>query len=302
MSSLIEMDLNGLSDQIVRLRGRSEQPPDASIVIPVNAQGDLRTALKPLGDIVRYIGQYRVEIILVINNFPAANPPVEIEQFRELGVQVVAAPSARRPGEVVIISARALGVQAVRSNITIHFDADCRIADINALLDWYIQSLTSGAQLAYSQVDFYETRGLFSIRIKMAIHHTVRWIKRHLLGIPTTRGSNYAIDRSLFLQLYEAGKLSVDLQVGPAAKLAGARIVYSSQPSLTVYTSGRKFRGGWTRLFRMLRYRFRYNLGAIPTRHRSVTRTSWDGFDRESERREVIVLPGESEVSAPHTD
>jgi len=296
MSSSREItDLNVLREQSMRLRGDMERSPDAAIVIPVNAKGDLRTVLKPLSDIIHYTGQNTVEIILVINNFPADNPPAEIEEFRNLGVRVVAAPSARRPGEVVIISARALGVQAADTSVTVHFDADCHIANINALLDWYVQSLKSGAQLAYSHVDFHDVRNTPSIRAKIATHHALRWIKRNLLGIPTTRGSNYAIDRSLFLRLYDAGKLSVDFQVGPAAKLAGARIVYSGRPNFTVYTSGRKFRGGWARLFRMLRYRLRYNLGALPTRFRDVTRTSWDGFDRESERREVRVLPGEGE-------
>jgi len=297
MSSITATDLNGLREPLTRIRGSLERLPEASIVIPVNAQGDLRAALKPLHELTQYVGKYAIEIILVINNFPADNPPAEIEQFQEIGARVVAAASARRPGEVVIISARALGVQAASANITIHFDADCRIPDVNALLDWYIQSLNSGAQLAYSHVGFYDFQDISSVRAKIAIHHLLRWLKRNFLGVPTTRGSNYAIDRFLFLQLYEAGKLSVDLQIGPAAKLAGARIVYSSHPNLTVYTSGRKFRGGWTRLFRMLRYRFGYNLKAIPTQQRDVTRTSWDGFDRESDRREVVVLSGDGEAS-----
>lgn len=298
MPSIEVADLTRLHEPIVRMRGSVECLPDASIVIPVNAQGDLRTVLRPLSDIVRYTGAYAIEVVLVINNFPAENPPAEIEQFQDIGVRVVAAPSARCPGEVVIISARALGVQAAKANITIHFDADCRIPDVNALLDWYIQSLNSGARLAYSHVGFYDFQDVPSVRAKIAIHHILRGLKRNLLGIPTTRGSNYAIDRSLFVQLYEAGKLSVDLQVGPAAQLVGARIVYSGSPGLTVYTSGRKFRGGWARLFRMLRYRFRYNLKAIPTPQRDVTHTSWDGFDRESARREVVVLPREGEATS----
>ena len=158
MSSIEATDLTKVRESIVRMRGSVERPPDASIVIPVNAQGDLRTALKPLNDLAQYTGKYASEIILVINNFPAGNPPAEIEQFQETGVRVVAAASARRPGEVVIISARALGVQAASANSTIHFDADCRIPDVNALLDWYVQSLNSGAQLAYSHVGYYDFR------------------------------------------------------------------------------------------------------------------------------------------------
>ena len=295
MSSGEITNLNVLREQMMRLRGDMERSPDVAIVIPVNAKGDLRAVLKPLSDIIHYTGQNTVEIILVINNFPADNPPPEIEEFRNQGVRVVAAPSARRPGEVVILSARALGVRAAEASVTVHFDADNHIVDINALLDWYVQCLKSGAQLAYSHVDFLDVRNIPSIRAKIAIHHALRWGKRNLLGIPTTLGCNCAIDRSLYLRLYDAGKLSVDLQLGPTAKLAGARIVYSGRPNLTVYTSGRTFRGGWARLFRMLRYRLRYNLRVLPTPFRDVTRTSRDGFDWESERREVRVLPGEGE-------
>jgi cellulose synthase/poly-beta-1,6-N-acetylglucosamine synthase-like glycosyltransferase len=56
-------------------------------------------------------------------------------------------------------------------------------------------------------------------------------------------------------------------------------------------------RGLWARLFRMLHCRFGYNLQAIPIEPRDVTRTSWDGFDRESARREVVVLSREGEAS-----
>lgn len=292
-----EMEPDKLHQHLMRLRGNVELPPRASIIIPVNAQGDLQTVLRPLSDIVRYSGQYAIEVILVINNYPSDSPPTEIDRFRDLGIRVIASPSARRPGEVIIVSARALGVQAAKSDVTIHFDADCRIPDINTLLDWYIESLDSGVQLAYSHVGYYDLRNLASVYTKIAIHHTVRWLKRNLLRIPTTRGGNYAIDRALFLQLYRAGKLSVDLQVGPAAKLAGAQIVYSGRPGLKVFTSGRRFRGGWIKIFRYLRYRLRYNIKATPSRKRNVTRTSWEGFDQESERRKVLTLPGEGEAS-----
>ena len=291
------VNLEVLHKHLVRLRGNPECSPDASIIITVNAQGDLQTVLKPLNDIIRYTGKHTIEVILVINNYPSDHPPPEIDQFRDLGIRVVAAPSARRPGEVVIISARALGVQAAKSDVTIHFDADCRVPDINALLDWNINTLNPGAHLAYSHVGYYDLPNITSVYVKIAIHHTVRWLKRNLLGIVTTRGSNYVIDRSLFLQLYDAGKLSVDLQVGPAAKLAGARVVYSGQKNLRVFTSGRRLRGGWMKLFRHLRYRLRYNLKATPTRRREVTRTSWEGFDRESDNRQVHTLTRERNAS-----
>lgn len=285
MSKERETDCDELRGYLGRLRGDSEDFPDASIVIPVNAKEDLKAVFEILDDIVKYKGKHTIEVILVINNYPAADPPIEIAQFRKLGIHVVAVPSARRAGEVVIVSARALGVRAANSEITIHFDVDCRIPDINALLDWIISSFRSGAQVAYSHVGYYDLRKLASVYTKIAIHNMVRWMKRTLLRIPTTRGSNYAIDGSLFLELYDAGKLSVDLQVGPASKLAGARIIYSGHPSLKVLTSGRRFHGGWIKIYKYLRYRLYYNLNTIPTRKRQITRTSWDGFDKESDNR-----------------
>jgi len=239
-----------LREQLKRLRGNPDQPAAASIIVPVNAEADLATVLRLLEDVVRYRGEHAIEVVLVINNYPPEHPPAELAWFRDLGVQVVAVPSARRAGEVVIVSARALGVQAANAEITIHFDADCHVPDMNALLNWYIGCLQSGYQLAYSHVGYYDLRKLPSVYVKIGLHHSVRWLKRNLFRIPTTRGSNYAVARSLFLQLYEAGKISVDLQIGPAAKLAGARIAYSGRPSRNVLTSGRRFRGGWLKMFR----------------------------------------------------
>jgi hypothetical protein len=198
---------------------------------------------------------------------------------------VVLVPSARRPGEVVIVSARAVGVRAAQSAITIHFDADCKIIDINALLDWYVIALNSNYQLAYSHVGYYDFRRDLSVQGFLIVHHAVRWIKRNLLGVPTTRGSNYAINRELFLKLYDGGKLSADLQIGPAAKLAAARIIYSGRKNLHVLTSGRKLRSGWFKLARYFWRRFYYNLKTIPVRNED-TSCSWDGFDYESSRRE----------------
>ena len=285
MTSAPKTNLKELSADLARLRGNPERPPDASVIIPVNAQTDLETVQTPIADIIRYCGKSIIEIVLVINNFVPSNPPLEIKQFRRLGFRVVTAPSARRSGEVIIVSARALGVQAAKSDVTIHFDADCRISDINALLDWHVESLNKGVKLAYSHVGYYDLRNLLSVRAKIAIHHTTRWFKRNILRIPTTRGSNYAINKLLFLELYDAGKLSVDLQIGPAVKLLEAQILYSGRPSLRVLTSGRRFRGGWLKMLRYFSYRLNYNLKATPTRKRDVTRTSWDGFDKESDNR-----------------
>jgi hypothetical protein len=286
-----DFDLMMLEHRLGELRGNPRRVLDASVVIPVNAQADLRTVLNVLEDISLYSGSNTLEIVLVINNYPESHPPEQIKDFRQLGVIVIAVPSARRPGEVVIVSARALGVQSANSNLTIHFDADCKIPDIDALIDWYVEMSRSGVQLAYSHVGYYELRKIPSVYVKVALHHILRGIKRILLGIPTTRGSNYGIERSLFLRLYKSGKLSVDLQLGPAAKLEGARIVYSGDPQLRVFTSGRRFQGGWLKMLRYFRYRLRYNFSVIPSRKQHGAESSWDGFDRENEHRSKFSLP-----------
>lgn len=275
-------------DRFQQLRGDTQASPDASVVIPVNAQADLDTVLMPLGDLAQYSGMHRFEVVLVINNYPEGSPPRRVERFRRLGIRVVDVPSARQPGEVVILSARALGTRAARSDVTIHLDADCRIGNVNALLDWYIESVKQGAGVAYSHVGFYDLRSLASVRAKIGIHNLARWSKRNLLRIPTTRGSNYVARKGLFLSLYDEGRLSVDLQVGPAAKLAGETVVYSGRREFTVLTSGRRFRGGWIKMVRYYLYRLRYNWNAVPTRRRAVKRGGWTGFDQESDNRAAM--------------
>ncbi len=259
--------------------------PEATVIIPVNAREDLQKVMAILDDISHYHGRHCLELLLVINNYPADSPPPEIEDFRVLGLEVVAAPSVRRPGEVVIMSARALGVQAAHMEPTIHFDADCRLVNTTALLDWYVECFQRGTQLAYTYVGFYGLKANCPVRLKIAAHHRMRWIKRNLFGIPTTRGGNYAVSRSLFLQLYESGRLSVDMQLGPLVKLAGGSVTYSGQHPLKVLTSGRRHKGSWRRLAPYFLHRLQYNLHAIPTRSRAVTRESWNGFDLETERR-----------------
>jgi hypothetical protein len=91
-------------------------------------------------------------------------------------------------------------------------------------------------------------------------------MKRSILRIPTIRGSNYAIDRSLFLSLYDRGLLTDDLNVGPAVKASGGTIPYGRADDLLVLTSGRRFRGGWLRLARYLWYRILYNVRVLPVR------------------------------------
>lgn len=280
-----KVDLAALGARLKEIRGDAGAPPSASIIIPVNACADLERVLPVLDDIGGYSGPHTFELLLVINNYDPASPPAAIERFRQMGARVVAVPSARRPGEVVILSARALGIAAAQAEITMHFDADSRLLNSTALLDWYVSALQAGARLAYTHVDYYDVPRKPAVHVKLWLHHAVRRCKRLVFGIPTTRGSNYAVARAAFLACYEAGELSVDMQLGPAVKLAGGRIAYSGKRALRVLTSGRRFSGSWRRLLPYLLYRLRYNLHAIPTRRRPVTRESWAGFDVESERR-----------------
>jgi len=99
-------------------------------------------------------------------------------------------------------------------------------------------------------------------------------LKRVPLRIPTTRGSNYAVDRRVLLPLYERNLLSDDLNVGPALKSAGGDVVYSGARSLQVLTSGRRFKGGWLKLFRYLAYRLGYNVRMIASSNRG-RRDAW---------------------------
>ena len=49
--------------------------PDASIVVPVNAQGDLENVLTLLDDLGRYAGPHEFETLLVVNNFAQGRRP-----------------------------------------------------------------------------------------------------------------------------------------------------------------------------------------------------------------------------------
>ena len=259
-------------------RGDPTEIPDASIAIPVNAQGDLETVLGVLNDIAKYKGRHTFEVILAINNYPEGEEPAEIEFFRSMGVVVEPTPSVRRPEEAVCFSARMTGVRAARTDYLLLFDADCRIPNATALIDWYIERLQRGARLAYTHVDYYDLRKRVSIAARMVAHHGARWVKRQLLGIPTTRGSNYAVNRAKMLSFYEQRLLSDDLNVGPTFKAHGLRIDYSGKRQLVVLTSGRMFTGGWGRLIRYLVYRLKYNLKMLPV-GQDVTRRLQRGSD-----------------------
>jgi hypothetical protein len=267
--------LERLGAELGRMRGDRALPPDASIAIPVNAQADLQNVLVVLTDIARYRGKRAFEVVLVINNYPEDDPPEEIATYAAAGMSVVSVPNVWRAGEAVCLSARVPGIRAAEAERILLFDADCRIPEPTVLLDWYVDQFTSGAKVAYTRVGHYDLRPLWSVRARMAAHHGARWIKRVLLRIPTTRGSNYGVDRTAFLRAYEGGLLADDLNVGPAVKAAGGRIVYAGSPRLEVLTSGRKFRGGWRRLARYLRYRLLYNVRVLRTQAQERAKSSY---------------------------
>jgi hypothetical protein len=264
--------LEELGAELALLRGDPTVSPDASIVVPVNAQADLQTVLGVVAQLAAYRGERSFEVVLVINNYPAEEPPPEIETYAGAAMRVVAVPNVWREGEAVCLTARVPGAEAAASRRLILFDADCRIPDPTRLLDWYVQQFDRGAHAAYTRVGHYELRPLWSVRARIAAHHLARWIKRALFRIPTTRGSNYAVDRAVFLRLYEQGLLIDDLNVGPAVKAAGGHVAYSGARSLEVLTSGRKFRGGWRKLARYLRYRLLYNVRVLQGRARDPER------------------------------
>lgn len=262
--------------------------PDASIVVPVNAQGDLSNVERVIADVCGYAGGRHIELILVVNNYPPEEPPEAIERLTAMGARVEAVPSIRTHGEAPPFSARLPGIRAARSRVVITFDADCRILDPTALIDWYVERLSSGARAAYTNVRYYDLRAGASIRARMAAHHGSRWVKRVVLRIPTIRGSNYAVDRDLFLSLYDRGTLAEDMNVGPAMRRFGGAIPYSGDSRHDVLTSGRMFRGGWRKLSRYLAYRFRSNLRVIPVHEDAAART---GREHEPVRRYIDNTP-----------
>jgi hypothetical protein len=241
-----------------------------------------------VSDLTRYSGKHCFEVILVINNYPVEEPPPEIQLYGDLGMKVLSIPNLRRPGEVASITARMYGFRAALSETGISFDADCRIPNPTALIDWYIAQLQAGAQAAYTHVGYYRLRDRWSVRARIVIHHLARWVKRVVLGIPTVRGSNYAVRVSTLISLYEQGLVADELNVGPTAKASGARVRYSGARELRVLTSGRMFRGGWLKLCRYLGYRLRYNLRVLPVRPNAARYT---GRDNEPARRYVNNIP-----------
>jgi len=251
------LELSSLRARILQLRGDPARLPGLSIVVPVNARTDLANVLNLVSDVAWYQGQQTAEIILVVNNFLPEQPPGEIEQYRHYGMEVLAIPKIVASGGIAI-AARIPGVQQAKSEWVISFDADCRIPNSTALLDWYALQFAQGADLAYTHVDYYDLPPGVSVQIRMFIHHASRWFRRVVLRMPTSRGSNYGLKRQQMLDLYRQGKIPYDFHVGPVVKAAGGKLAYSGARQLTVYTSGRFFSGGWRELLGYLFWRVGY--------------------------------------------
>lgn len=276
------IDTNWLTQQMQRLRGNVQQAPDAAVIVPVNAQADLNLVLRLLTDVAAYHGAHRIEVVVVINNYPVEQPPAAISEFEAMGVRVVAVPNVRRVGEAVAFTARMHALRTLTCETAILFDADCRIINATALLDWYIRQFERGAKAAYTHVAYYDVQPGVSVRVRVLAHHASRWAKRTLLRIPTTRGSNYAVHRSTTLALYEQGYLADEMNVGPTVKAKAGPVVYSGARQLVVLTSGRYLNGGWQKLGRYLMYRLRYNLRVLPVRENVASRTDRRLTDGES--------------------
>jgi hypothetical protein len=182
------------STRMHMIRGDRSRQPDGSIVIPVNAQSDLERVWVVINDLLAYHGRHTFEIIVMVNNYPADSPP-SLTAFEQAGIRVVSQPDVRRPGIRVAVTARVHGTRVAASRLTIHFDADCRVPDPTTLLDWYVQQFAAGARAAYTPVNFCDLNNDSATQARVVIHHLTRWFKRQVLGIPTIRGSNFAIDR-----------------------------------------------------------------------------------------------------------
>ncbi len=246
-----------LTRQITHLRGDPGLAPRASIVVPVNAAADLHDVLKLAEDIGHYDGKSLIEFILVINNYDPESPPAEVEEYRAMGFTVIAIPSVKHEGAIAI-AARLPGIEHAQSDIVLQFDADCRIPNATSLIDWYVAQIENGADLAYTHVEYSDLPAGLAIKIRMFMHHASRWFRRVVLRIPTSRGSNYAMRRSLALELYGRGAMQYDILVGPRIKSVGGRIAYSGARELVVFTSGRFFKGGWNELVSYMMWRLGY--------------------------------------------
>lgn len=259
-----------LQKELHRMRGSRAVYPEATVVVPVNAQKDLTNIQQLLADLVRYTGRKLIEIILVINNYPPENPPQEIQLYQELGLPVVAIPHVEHIGGVAI-AARIPGIKVASSSKIILFDADCRIPNPTALVDWYIQQFDDNYDLAYTHVDYTDLPRGISVKARMFVHHAWRWFRRNILRTPTSRGSNYAIRKKFILELFTKGLIPYDLHVGPAVKANGGKISYSGAKELVVLTSGRFFAPGWKVLWEYLIWRMGYYRRIFKTKPKKAT-------------------------------
>ena len=264
MNGVASEKLEAIRDGLARLRGDPAAAPEASIVVPVNAQTDLQLVLGVVGDIVVYRGPHTFEVLLLVNNFPAEQPPAELESYAKAGMEM------RGDSERVAEARPCASRRAWRGSGGVVRAGDLlrrgySNPDSSSLLDWYMERFEDDAAAAYTSVGHYDARPLWSVRARLGAHHAARWFKREVLRIPTTRGSNYAVERQALLQLYDGHALADDLNVGPALKAAGGHVVYSGARRLRVLTSGRKFQGGWLKLARYLRYRLGYNRRVLGT-------------------------------------
>ena len=75
----------------------------------MNAKGDLGNVRFLLHDLAAYAGRHVLEVVLLINNYDAASPPPEIDEFLSWGLRVEAVPAVRRAGGVVLGGAAADG-------------------------------------------------------------------------------------------------------------------------------------------------------------------------------------------------
>jgi hypothetical protein len=177
--------------------------------------------------------------------------------YRELGLAVLGIPRVEHQGGVAI-AARIPGIQMAQSPKILLFDADCRIPNPTALINWYITKFEEGCDLAYTHVDYTDLPPGLSVKARMFVHHASRWFRRTILGTPTSRGSNYAIRKKLILDLFAQGRVPYDIHVGPVVKSIAGKIAYSGAKELVVLTSGRFFAPGWKVLVEYLIWRIGY--------------------------------------------
>jgi hypothetical protein len=267
-----DINLLELGSKVKALRGNPNQIPDASVIVPVNAQGDLDNVFRVISDVAQYNGNNCIEIVIVVNNYEEEEPP-DVRRHTDLGLTVLMIPNVRREGEVVSFTARVPGVRAAASENAILFDADCKLVNATDLIDWFIRELNAGATLAYTHVDYFDLDPGFIVQLRVFIHHASRWVKRVIFRIPIARGSSYAVNRTIFLEAYDKDMLADELNVGPVVKAMGHKIAYTQARNLRVLTSGRMFKGGWVQLFKYFRYRLRYNLKMLPVGEDTRKRT-----------------------------